>query len=1508
MKLREKLRTVRARLYLALALLLAMILLLAGVVAYESYKISAINLERQVQAGNLYQVTKDLEVDLLNMETGKRGFLLDGEERFLDPYKMGRKNFEDDLETARSINGRSGGEIVDPRVLDELEAQQGVISDLFRRQIEVRRGGETDPQALGLEEGKAEMDRARGILGRLQDQALASRQSARQNSLDAVGRQTAVAIGLGILALLTVLGSMLYVQRRIISPLQRLEDGASRVGSGDLEHRTGLRSADELGAVSSAFDAMLDRRREIEEALKGSEERFRGLSDATFEGVAITEGGRIIETNRAFARMFGYETSEVVGMHATDLVSEQSEELVRRNISSGNEEPYEIVGVRKDGTTMDVEVRGKMSSFRGNMSRVTAVRDITERKRAERALRESEMRLRTVTANAPIFLFATDRGGSFTFAEGKGLESQGLEPKDLVGRSVLDLFGDVPGIREHAERALAGHQEPFIAEADGRTSEVLYSPLLDEGGEIDGFIGVSIDITERRKAEERLREAEERYRSLVENVPAVVYTQEIDEPSRTTYISPQMTAMQGYTPEEILANPRHWVETLHPGDRERVLGEDRLTNETGEPFTSEYRQIAKDGSVVWVRDEAAMVRDGEGNPLYWQGVLLDITERKSAEEKLQETEMRFRAVAANTPVVIYAMDRRGVFTFVEGKGLEPLGIEPGDLVGRSVFDLYGDVPEIRDSVRSVLAGERTASTVDLGDVVYESLYSPLTDEGGNVTGVIGVSMDVTERRRAEGRLQEAEERYRTLVEQLPVAIYVQEAGGTDAPGDMVYMSPQIEAQSGYPPHRYVEDPGLYMEVIHPEDRERVGAEDRRTERTGEPFGVEYRVVRPDGSVVWVRDEARLIRDAGGNPRFWQGFQLDITDQQRAAERLAESEERYRLVAQATDEAIWDSDMMADRQTWNGAVDAMFGYPVGHVTDTAWWKDHVHPEDRERVVSEIDGVIRAGGDTWTSEYRFRRADGGYSTVVDRAYLVRDEAGNPVRMVGSMADVTERNEAQERLRASEAELRALFAAMDDVILVLDTRGRYERIAPTNPSLLYRPSEDLVGQTVDDVFPPEEAEAFMGHIRRAIEGGRPVETEYSLEIEGREVWFAGTVSPIDGDKVLYVARDITERTRVQQALRESEERYRSLFDGVPIGLYRSTPEGRLLDANAALVKILGFPSREALLEVDVNEVYVDPEDRHGWQRELARAGGVHTFESRLRRFDGRIIWTRFSLQASRDETGRILRYEGVLEDITDRRQAEAALRASEERFRALVQNASDLIAILEADGSVRYESPSHRRLLGHRPDDFAGKSFLDLVHPEDRALVAAGLRHLADQPHEIVTLEYRRRHRNGEWRCVESAASNLLTHPAVAGFVLNSHDVTDRRRAEERLLHETLHDELTGLPNRVLFMDRLKLSMERSRREPGRITVVLFLDVDRFKIVNDSLGHQAGDELLRVVAARIRGCLRDSDLLFRMGGDEFTVILPRIAAPEDAVCAAADVLGGQPPAPAGVTCGSW
>jgi diguanylate cyclase (GGDEF)-like protein/PAS domain S-box-containing protein len=218
---------------------------------------------------------------------------------------------------------------------------------------------------------------------------------------------------------------------------------------------------------------------------------------------------------------------------------------------------------------------------------------------------------------------------------------------------------------------------------------------------------------------------------------------------------------------------------------------------------------------------------------------------------------------------------------------------------------------------------------------------------------------------------------------------------------------------------------------------------------------------------------------------------------------------------------------------------------------------------------------------------------------------------------------------------------------------------------------------------------------------------------------------------------------------------------------------------------------------------------------------------------------------------------------------------LRQSEARFRSLVQNSSDVVAVLDADGDIIYESDALLRVLGHDPATRRGHRFGGSVHPEDLEWFTSLTASLAQAAGEQAA-EFRLLHADGSWRWVDAIGLNLLADPAVGGIVLNFRDITERKRLEDQLQHEAFHDPLTGLANRALFGDRVTHALARTVRHMQDQVAVLFLDLDDFKVVNDSLGHAAGDELLSAVAERIRACLRRQDTPARLGGDEFGILV--------------------------------
>jgi diguanylate cyclase (GGDEF)-like protein/PAS domain S-box-containing protein len=378
---------------------------------------------------------------------------------------------------------------------------------------------------------------------------------------------------------------------------------------------------------------------------------------------------------------------------------------------------------------------------------------------------DSDRWLRSVVEHFSEIVTIVDPDGTLRYASPAFERVLGYDSEEAIGTmNVLDHVhpADLPHVLEEAEEALAEggittiEAEYRFRHADGswRWMESVGTYLLDDP-EVEGVVVVSRDVTGRKRAEER-------YRTLVERVPAVVYLQEIGSPDSTMYMSPQIETLTGYTPEECKEPDLTW-RMVHPEDREQMQTEDERTGEPGEVFASEYRVVHRDGRTVWVRNESVLVEDEVTGSRYWQGFMLDITERKRAEEKIRN----------------------------------------------------------------------------------------------------------------------AEERYRTLVEQIPAVTYIDPV---DDPDTSLYTSPHIEEMLGYTPQEW-QNEKLWPKRLHPEDRERVLAADERFEAGGRPFREEYRLLAKDGSVVWVREEAVLVRDEAGEPLYWQGVFYDITERKFLEERL-----------------------------------------------------------------------------------------------------------------------------------------------------------------------------------------------------------------------------------------------------------------------------------------------------------------------------------------------------------------------------------------------------------------------------------------------------------------------------------------------------------------------------------------------------------------------------------------------------------------------------------------------
>ena len=469
----------------------------------------------------------------------------------------------------------------------------------------------------------------------------------------------------------------------------------------------------------------------------------------------------------------------------------------------------------------------------------------------------------------------------------------------------------------------------------------------------------------------------------------------------------------------------------------------------------------------------------------------------------------------------------------------------------------------------------------------------------------------------------------------------------------------------------------------------------------------------------------------------------------------------------------------------------------------------------------------------------------------------------------------------------------------LAALTPDGIYVRVNRAFCAMTGYTREELEGRSYSDLTHPDDLAADEENLARIRSGGdaRPLRDKRLLRKGGDVLWVrraGNTVRDVQGLPTFIIAAylDFTEQHHkdeaLQRALTEAErvsaelERHlhftRALVDAIPNPVYFKDREGRYGLYNRAFDEL--FANGQDWMGRRVVDVYDDKlaREHHERDRLLLERPASTAYEITMPTASGEARQMLYNKVSFVDRMGEVAGLIGVVTDVTAYKETEKALEASEARFRVLTESSLDLISVVDGDGTLLYQSPALRHLLGFDPAETIGRKVLELVHRDDRDQAIAAFRRVIEVRRSTEPVEFRLRHRNGMWRTFESLGTNCLDNPFIHGVVFNSRDVTDRKVIQQRIQHLAYHDNLTGLPNRLLFQDRLANSIARADRGSHKLAV-LFVDLDNFKNINDSLGHDAGDELLRGVSRRLSQCIRLEDSLARQGGDEFIVLLDTI-----------------------------
>jgi diguanylate cyclase (GGDEF)-like protein/PAS domain S-box-containing protein len=609
--------------------------------------------------------------------------------------------------------------------------------------------------------------------------------------------------------------------------------------------------------------------------------------------------------------------------------------------------------------------------------------------------------------------------------------------------------------------------------------------------------------------------------------------------------------------------------------------------------------------------------------------------------------------------------------------------------------------------------------------------------------------------------------------------------------------------------------------------------------------------------------------------------------------LRESERRYRTLANAIPVGVFrldaDGHCVYVNETWCRIC--------GMAPEAArgdGWQAAIHPGDRADVLQNWKEAFAARANA-DGKYRILCQDDSVVWVYGQVAREIDRAGKTTGYIGSITDISEIKRVQGQLERSVSMLQATMDATNDAILVTDPE---RNMWSCNQRLLdlYRTTRDVFELPADERLAilsksVRDPEAFLARAREIHQAPEEDSRDVVEMLDGRVIERVSRPQRIGGKVMgrVWSMRDITNQAQADIALHRELQFRNELMEVIPNPVYIKDRDGYYLGVNRAWERYFG--PRSLWLEKTLADI--EPEEAaYSRPREVAllESGGAAEYELRTVDINGHFHDLLDNLSVFKDERSRPAGIIGVLTDITERKQAESRLKESEEKFRLITENIGDLVALLDVDGRRIYNSPSYQNLFG--PEGEMSKDSFAEIHAEDRDRIR-------DLFQETVRTgkgsmdQFRFIRPDGSVRFIESQGSVIRDEKGeVSKVIVVSRDITERKMSEEHIRHLAQHDVLTNLPNRMLLTDRIGQAIAQAARA-SKSVAVLFLDLDRFKTINDSLGHEMGDRVLLAVAKRLSDALREGDTVARLGGDEFVVALPEISDTRDVGAVAGKVL---------------
>ena len=1064
----------------------------------------------------------------------------------------------------------------------------------------------------------------------------------------------------------------------------------------------------EFQAVNESLQKALKEHREIENALRQSEEKYRLLAENVLEDVwQIDLKGTIIYSSPGVLRVFGYTPEEVNGLNFEELIAESDIAALKsaiKNIIKGKKySALEIIGKRKDGSTFPMEISATALMKDGKTIGVQGIaRDISRRKFIENELLHNKARLEEAHSIAKI--------GSW--------EYDVLEDKPIWSPEMYRIFDINPNSSEpnwqdhkkfiHAEDWKKLDTAIKLAVSEGRNfieefrivrpddkiqwGNVRGNVIKDQQGQTVRLTGVVQDITDQKLAEQKIRENEEHMVSLMSNLPGMVYRSRNIRNWDLTFVSEGVYALTGYHPHELINSKKlSYSDLIHIDDRDYVWNTVQQAIKNKTPFELEYRIHTQAGELKYVWERGRAILGEDDRVIELEGFITDISDLKLSDKLRRESENRFRLSFEASGIGMVLVDAKGKFILVNNSICRMLNYTEAELLRLDFIHIthHDDLQKSREFYRQCIRDnkpytiEKRYVSKDGRTVWGFTSVSPIFDDVNQFIYAVAHVQDITEQKMAEVRLREAQGNLEALIESTDDIVVSRDLQGRAIAFNSAFAKItkklfDIEAKPGirttdYLPHNIQEHWNNIFAKVH--------SGQKHLEEFEWDFGDEVRYYELSFNPIWA--DNKVIGSTE--------FNHDITERKLAERKLKESEEKYNLAMQATSDGLYDWNVHTNEVYYSPNWKKMLGYAEDELENhLSTWEMLTNAQDIKRVWPSIEKLLSGEDDKMEIEFRMRHKDGHWVNILSRGSAIYDDSGKAVRIVGTHIDVTQRRKAGEALRKSEEQLREAQKVAHI--------GHWEFDPDTGESVwsdeIFRmfgidPQLGEPPLTIQDSgINPDDWTVMERALNQACTDSTPFDLDFRIEhpeMGTRWIQAKGRMS-VDTDsgrpRLFGTAQDITELKLTENALKKSETQLRVLIETIPDMIWLKDINGVFIACNPRFELLYNAPESEIVGKTDYDFVDKKLADFFRQKDMEALTAGKPTMneEEVIFAIDGHREMLETIKTPLYDTDGHPIGVLGIARDITERRNAAAKIEESEEKYRSLFENMMNGFALHE------------------------------------------------------------------------------------------------------------------------------------------------------------------------------------------------------------------------------------